>query len=404
MKKYTIIITALLLTLTEAAACTSFIISGRVTPDGRPMMFKNRDTSNLDNLTAIIKGEKYWFAGITAANDKGATQIWSGHNETGFAIMNTAAFNLNEKDGPIELEGVVMRRALEICETLEDFEHFLDTLSRPMRVDANFGVIDARGGCAYYETGHETYVKFDCNDKRLAPYGYMVRTNNAYTGDHSKDIGVERYLAISHIMGRSEMKGFDTAPNLLDECSRHLVNGLTGIDLHDYMPDDESKPRYMPISDYITRHDTSCAVVIQGVRKGENPLFTTSWTIVGNPYTTVAIPVWLLPCHSLPEVITYGKEGGSTLCRAGLKLKEQLFPLKRGNTERYINVAMLINKSGTGILQQLRPLEKRLVSEAEKVLDEARKAGVATNSMKEYYNKVDREVRTFYASAFNIKL
>lgn len=32
-----------------ANACTSAIISGKVTPDGRPIMWKNRDTDNLKN-------------------------------------------------------------------------------------------------------------------------------------------------------------------------------------------------------------------------------------------------------------------------------------------------------------------------------------------------------------------
>lgn len=39
-----------------------------------------------------------------------------------------------------------MRKALRVCKTVQDFEHFLDTLPRPMRVEANFGVIDAYGG------------------------------------------------------------------------------------------------------------------------------------------------------------------------------------------------------------------------------------------------------------------
>lgn len=32
-----------------AKACTSAIISGKVTPDGRPIMWKNRDAENLKN-------------------------------------------------------------------------------------------------------------------------------------------------------------------------------------------------------------------------------------------------------------------------------------------------------------------------------------------------------------------
>ena len=33
-----------------STACTSFIVSGRVTKDGRPMIFKNRDTGEQNNV------------------------------------------------------------------------------------------------------------------------------------------------------------------------------------------------------------------------------------------------------------------------------------------------------------------------------------------------------------------
>ena len=34
-----------------------------------------------------------------------------------------------------------MKRALEVCKDMKDFEYFLDTLSRPMGVEANFGAV-----------------------------------------------------------------------------------------------------------------------------------------------------------------------------------------------------------------------------------------------------------------------
>ena len=40
-------------------ACTSVIVSGRVTKDGRPLIFKNRDTSTLQNMTIVVQGRVY---------------------------------------------------------------------------------------------------------------------------------------------------------------------------------------------------------------------------------------------------------------------------------------------------------------------------------------------------------
>ena len=44
------VITALFfIPLQETNACTSAIITGKVTPDGRPLLWKHRDTGTLDN-------------------------------------------------------------------------------------------------------------------------------------------------------------------------------------------------------------------------------------------------------------------------------------------------------------------------------------------------------------------
>ena len=44
-------------TLAEPAkACTSAVVSGKATPDGRPLLWKNRDTGYLRNHVAYVKG------------------------------------------------------------------------------------------------------------------------------------------------------------------------------------------------------------------------------------------------------------------------------------------------------------------------------------------------------------
>ncbi len=91
MRKVCLTFALLLLAVSSALACTSFIVSGKATPDGRPLMFKNRDTGNLDNLAALVKGERYTYIGIFAASDTQHREAWSGHNEKGLAVMNTMA-------------------------------------------------------------------------------------------------------------------------------------------------------------------------------------------------------------------------------------------------------------------------------------------------------------------------
>ena len=153
MKK-TVITILLALAAVPALACTSVIVSGKVRADGRPVMMKHRDTKHLTNDIQWFQGEKYAFIGLVNTDEPFDKQVWAGTNSAGFSIMNTATYDLKEDDVPAEKmdrEGYLMYRALEICATVADFEHFIDTLSKPMGVEANFGVIDAQGGAVYYE-------------------------------------------------------------------------------------------------------------------------------------------------------------------------------------------------------------------------------------------------------------
>ena len=382
-------------------ACTSFIISGQATKDGRPILLKNRDTGTLSNITVLRQGEKYRYVGIANAKDTIANEIWGGHNEKGFAIMNTAAYNLNEKDEKLELEGVLMRRALEICATLEDFEHLLDTLPRPLCVDANFGVIDAQGGCAYYETGNQSYVKFDANDPAVAPEGYLVRTNHGLSGDRSRDQGVERFYAISYFMKHTRWP-FE-AEHLITSVPRHLRHGLTGTDLWNNLPLSQADTTWVNFRDFIPRYITSSCLLVQGVKPGEPGERTVGWTIIGYPLTCVTVPVVITPSGHLPKVIQADEKGVSWLTTQSFRLKAQIFSLPKGSDRDYINLARLINQEGTGIMQQLKPLEDLIIAKGQKAIDRMRKDGTTTD-LDNYYEWVDEFLHKKFPQKDSTKL
>lgn len=391
-------------TLGEACACTSFIISGRITPDGRPLIMKNRDSSNFDNLSVVVQGERYKYLAIVGASDTKPENAWAGHNEKGFAIINTAAYNLNGRDEEdSDNDGIVMRRALEICATLADFENLLDTLPRPMGVDSNFGVIDANGGCAYYETGNAGYTKFDANDPVAAPYGYLVRTNHAQSGDRTLDKGQERYLAISDFMLRALFEGNINKDYLLHSAPRHLIHGLTRVNLREEMPADASDSHIVSFKDFIPRWQTTSCVLIQGVKSGEAPELTVSWTMVGSPLTTVAVPLLITPDNNLPRTVTRANDGRSWLNTVSLKLKEDLFPLKSGNRGDYIELGKLINRSGSGVMQQVMIIEQELTDRGNRLMEQLRSRGkLDSKSVANYYMWVDDYITERYKSQFNI--
>ncbi|MBO4549393.1 MAG: acyl-CoA--6-aminopenicillanic acid acyl-transferase [Bacteroidaceae bacterium] len=380
-----------------STACTSFIVSGRVTKDGRPMIFKNRDTGEQNNVVVVMQGELYRYMGIAAYWDKKAVEIWGGHNEAGFAIINTAAYNLNGCKGKdTDHDGILMRRALEICRTLADFEHLLDTLPKPRDLNSNFGVLDAEGGCAYYETGDSSFVKFDANDPIEAPDGYLVRTNHGLTGCRDIDSGVERFMAISDFMDEANREGHIECQYLLTNVPRYLTHGLTKQNLYDDLPSDENDVQIVPFIDFIPRYITSSCLLVQGVAKGEQASQTISWTNIGWPCASVAIPLMLEPEVSLPSIVQRDETGKSWLCTKSIEQKQKVFSLKRGNTRNYIDLSKLVNASDTGVLQRVEKLENEVLLRGVKVVEKVRKKKSASENLRDYYQWVDEYVKTHY--------
>ena len=393
-----LLIFSLCLTIPEGTlACTSFIVSGKATKDGRPMIFKNRDTGDANNVVVVTQGELYRYLGIAASWDKKPTSIWGGHNEVGFAIINTAAYNMNGcrvKDS--DNDGVVMRRALEVCRTLADFEHLLDTLPKPLDVNSNFGVLDGEGGCAYYETGDSSYVKFDANDPREAPNGYIVRTNHGMTGCRSIDRGVERFMAITDFMAETHRKGNLDCEYLIANAPRYLTHGLTKQNLYEQLPKDENDTRYIHFSEFIPRYITSSVLLVQGAAPGESPSHTVSWTNIGWPCGSVAIPLMLEEDVPLPSIVQRDESGKSWLCSQSIEQKQRVFSLRRGNVRDYIDLSKLVNAAGTGIVQRVMPLEREVFNQAREALKKVRKDKNGAQALRKYYEWVDEYVKEHF--------
>ena len=378
----------------RALGCTSFIVSGKATIDGRPLIFKNRDTGEVNNVVVVVQGERYRYMGITSFDDKKPVNIWGGHNEAGFAIINSAAYNMNGCEGKdTDNDGCVMRRALEICRTLADFEHLLDTLPQPLELNSNFGVLDAEGGCAYYETGNYSYVKFDANDPQKAPNGYLVRTNHGLTGCRDIDRGVERFMAITDFMEEAHRKGNFDCEYLIANTPRYLTHGLTKQNLYDQLPKDENDIRYINFSEFIPRYLTSSAILVQGVQPGESPSHTISWTNIGWPCGSVAIPLMLEEDVPLPAIVQRGEDDKSWLCSQSIVQKKKVFSLRRGNVRDYIDLSKLVNAAGTGIVQRIMPLEREVFNHFRDALKKVRKDKNGAQALQKYYDWVDEYVK-----------
>ncbi len=281
----------------KALCCTSVIISGGVRSDGRPVMFKHRDTGELNNRMEWFRGSEYSFIGLVNSPSHGG-EVWSGVNSAGFCIMNTATYDLKDDDVPsseMDKEGIVMYKALGICSSLQDFENMLDTLPKPWGVEANFGIIDAFGEAAYYEVNNHSWVKYIVADQ---PGGYMVVTNFTRRGRKEDRRGVDRFEKASGIMASADISTVD---------HKFFFNGISRT----------GKP--------IMRDITSAAVVFEGVAPGENPSGTVMWTLLGNPTTSVYVPLKVFGSDHIPYFMKKsGVSDNAAICDAALALKEIL--------------------------------------------------------------------------------
>ena len=72
------------------------------------------------------------YMGLVNSKDKTGKSVWIGVNEKGFAIMNSASYNLNLNDTIEQTgwEGHIIKKALATCATIEDFEKFLGEQSK----------------------------------------------------------------------------------------------------------------------------------------------------------------------------------------------------------------------------------------------------------------------------------
>lgn len=382
--------------LQQPSACTSVIISAKAAPDGRPLLWKHRDTGAPSNHIAYVNEGGYRFLGLVNSDEPDGA-VWTGTNETGFSIMNTASYNLKDDEvKEMDQEGMLMRRALQICRTVEDFEHFLDTLSRPMRVEANFGVIDAAGGAAYFETNNWRYYKKDVNDPAVAPDGYLVYTNFSFEGRKDEGMGYVRYENASLLFERMQPEGF-TPERIFSRLSRSFANPLLGIDLMQPADSPNARTGWFVEQDFIPRLESTASIVIQGVVPGTDPEATTMWTALGYPPTSVALPLWVKMGDEQPEWVTYDASlKTAPLCYEASRLKGQVYPIRRGNGRKYLHWQLLWNEAGTGYIQQLQPVETEVFRLFDACFPASGKGALEPEKIRAFYRQVDSRLRAAY--------
>jgi hypothetical protein len=292
-------------------ACTSALVSIERGNDGRWLLWKHRDSGFADNYVMNFAATDSTLAYVALFNapDTLAREAWIGYNSAGFAVMNTATYNLTApaKDWQ-DREGLLMTEALHTCRTLADFYALLMRADGTARgedgsacntdgsafsnsgkargVEANFGAFDAEGNGAYFEVDNLQVTVFPMDsisamalaevvseDEVVMPQdgsvsGLLTRTNYSLSGSECNRLGVSRHCSEQHLLDSIMQTDRPWAPagklaaeDLLETLSRSFYLPAEGIDLLD-----GTALRRRDTGDVISRRSSSASVVIEGPR------------------------------------------------------------------------------------------------------------------------------------------
>ena len=309
-----------------ANACTSAIVAPKASATGRPMLWKHRDTGCESNFVERIPadGNNHGYVALFNAGDSLLREAWMGMNDAGFAIMNTASYNLAPDTAAYkDREGEVMTEALRRCSSVDEFEQLLVALPKPLGVQANFGVIDAEGNGAYFETDDYKFTKFDLAD---VPEGVLIRTNFSFSGNDTDGYGYIRYDNASHLLEEKIASRSLTPADFTEGVSRSFYHSLLG---YDAMAD---TARWVVDQDFVPRFTSTASVVIE-LNGNDSGVM---WTSLG--YPPCAIVEAATPEYVPDELRPLMPGHKSSAAEKAIVEKRKAFPIKKGNGQRYIDM------------------------------------------------------------------
>ncbi len=349
----------------EGEECTTLVAAGAATSRGGPLFWKNRDTGTLSNKVMLVAEEPYSFLALVDADDSAGRMAWAGVNTAGFAIANSASYNLPQpaNEGR-EQEGVVMAEALRTCRTVDDLERLLERRQgKRLGVRTNFFAIDASGGAAIIETHNNGHTRYDASS---FPGSRLANTNFSRSGSADEGSGYLRFDRASELLQTITPPSLSAA-TILDVLARDLTHTLLQHPPREAwktLPAD--RPFWVHSNYTIDRPSTASVVVVEGVRPGQDPRLTTMWVALGEPVTTIAVPLWIAAGQP-PDELWQGKD--APISAEAARLKAALRPLKSRERNEYADLTRLDNAAGTGWLPGLMAVERSIMAETAAFLE-----------------------------------
>jgi hypothetical protein len=302
---------------TQTWACDVAVVSGKVTTDGKPLIWKNFDNSSSSRQqVAYFPAKKtapggytmvYRFEdGMKLLNNGSAITPSGGVNESGFAIAVTSVYqDYNLMAEPVNINTVLMEEALATCTTLAEFEALLKRWPYShwgTVISANFVVIDAKGGAALYEcfTGHLNlglnlmqFRKNDANTGKITNQsgwtikaaqtnfiGFHILTNYNYYIPWN--VGQDRKYRAEALLTKLVNEKRINYRTVMREVSKDVVGKQVNPEL-------SSETNYSTTY-CLSRNATRSAIVVRGAASGGDSRLVTMWVNLGEPSVGVFVP------------------------------------------------------------------------------------------------------------------
>jgi len=353
--------------------CTIGVVSANATSDGRPLLWKVRDNSELPNNEVVFDTTcRYKFIAVV---NNGDTNVWMGVNTKGLAIVNSTAKDLPATDHGYS-NGTLMRAALGYCSTVSEFEDLLiETNETGRKTRANFALIDSTGAAVIYETSGREFWKFDADNLIQAPDGYLIRTNFSFTG--KGNTGIERFRRTESLikdLHRSNNLNYESIIKYhLRDFSDALSDPLTIPFMNRWGADKPFGYIYSNFS--VCRYISVSASIFRGVYPSEPANHTTMWTALGQSAGTIALPYW--PVGKTPA-LARGNEI-APLNQVADDIKAYLFD--DVTNKNYFDTYKLKDDLGYGIWDMLLSLEDSIVTVIDNKVYNSSQYQVNSNSL-----------------------
>ena len=359
--------------VTPRDECTLALIRPEVTADHRPLLWKNRDVSNREQVVHRGGGiGTYRYVGIGYAGD--GSRVYGGINEAGFAVANSNSYNLGDYSGTAD-DGDIQTRALLNCATLADFRRILhdtDTLRGGRTLTCNFLAFDSTGEMSVFEAASTYFTELSLYRERK----YAIRTNYSYSGSsfNTQEMGISRHDRADRLVRKSVLAGnvrIDSIRSVLRDVAPPGWTEDTFPLPYDFM-NGGAYNGSIDLTETIARTSTVSSIILQGKPMDRSDVPPIAWFILGSPLASVAVPVW--PCQDTisPLLAGYGSSS-APVCARAVNLYDQL-----KTTDRHVNSRLLRYRTG-GILPYLTQEEATIYRYVEPYLMTSVTSGVANN-------------------------